>query len=142
MFQLNDYTCEHCKFFHSTIRQDVKYDLREAQFLIIKIGLCGHDLNYKKQTGLIREIVLDTNINLPNDNDIIIPGDMHNHSFSVKAAIIFIPSNYDNPTGGGHYTCWQKNASGWVNISDSHASFNQKLVANLKNVYLLFLEKN
>ena len=49
---------------------------------------------------------------------------------------------YYGDGNAGHYVVWKRSGSGWLRISDDKAVFHQNLIQNLKNVYLLFLEKN
>ena len=50
-------------------------------------------------------------------------------------------SNLQTIHNSGHYTCWQRRTRGWIEISDTFATFHKEFIDGLENVYALFLEK-
>jgi len=84
---------------------------------------------------------LDLKVTDFNENSIIIPGDIKNNIFVIKAAIIFRPKDICITASGGHYVCLRRAGQGWLEISDTTSTYKINFVPNLKNIYLLLLEK-
>ena len=87
--------------------------------------------NILNQTNLVNARIVCYNPDL-----IVIPN-TNNYTFKIKAAIMYI-----GDSRAGHYVIWKKLDNGWLRISDSNSIFYQNLIQNLKNIYLLFLERN
>jgi len=128
---LEDYKCESCNHKHDKTVLYTTYDFSLNSCLIWKLKITGNDNKF-----------LDLEVSDFNENSIQIPGDLKNNRFVIKAAIIFRPVDVNNTDSGGHYVCLRRAGHGWLEISDTTSSYKKYFVPNLKNVYLLFLEKN
>lgn len=127
---LDDYKCESCNHKHDKTVLYTTYDFSLNNCLILKLKITGNDNRF-----------LDLKVTDFNENSIIIPGDIKNNIFVIKAAIIFRPEDVCNTDSGGHYVCLRRAGQGWLEISDTTSTYKNNFVPNLKNVYLLFLEK-
>ncbi len=127
---LEDYKCEICFHQQEKTLQHNSYDFSLNNCVILKFKIAGYDHKF-----------LNLEVNEFNENHVVIPGDHKSNFFVVKAAIVFTPSNNDNTEIGGHYVCWRRARDGWLEISDTTSTYKNKFIKNLKNVYLLFLEK-
>ena len=75
------------------------------------------------------------------ENEIIIPGDKNKTVYQLKAAVQFYPVDRNNSFSGGHYTCWIPALEHWLEISDSSATHHKTFNRNLKDIYIMFIEK-
>ena len=124
-----EFKCDDCNMVQYFLKQE--YDLKDNKYVVICISLVWNE----KES--------DSKISNFNPDAIIIPGDDTNHKYILKSAIIYKSSlkNLNNENEKGHYTCFTKFEEGWLNISDASATYHQNFIVDLKDVYLVFLEK-
>ena len=95
------------------MKQSANYSFVNNPFLIIRITNSiikknGQSIHSKKKI-----LNFDT-------KKIVIPNDPTKTIFKVNAAIGFQPSDKENPTMGGHYTCWVRGKieNKWFQLSE------------------------
>lgn len=100
------------------------------RFLIFRIN----NFIYDRNTQVLESI---ENVELTDyDQDALLIPNINNLKYKIISAIM-----YNGNGRRGHYVVWKRVDGGWLLISDSCAQFFPYLIANLKDVYLLFLEK-
>jgi len=99
-------------------------------FLLLRIN----NFYYDRITQ--RPIQLNAKLTNYNIDRIIIPNN-RNITYKINSAIM-----YSGNGDAGHYVCWKRSNNCWLKISDYTVTVYPNLIQNLKNVYLLFLEKN
>jgi hypothetical protein len=100
------------------------------RFLIFRIN----NFIFDRNTQVLQSIV---NVKLTEyDQDALLIPNINNLKYKIISAIM-----YNGNGRRGHYVVWKRVDGGWLLISDSYAQFFPHLIPNLKNVYLLFLEK-
>ena len=104
-----------------------KYDFALNKFLILRI---------QSETNTFR-----SNMEILNFDPLKVVIPNSNNLFRVKSAIIHKSNCVGIAGQGGHYTYWKQFWEGWIEISDSVVNFHEKFVENLKDVYVLILEK-
>ena len=123
-------TCSRCNL-KKDMTEISNFDIPEFnKFLIIRIN------NYRYDQCTRSQVKLNAKLDEYNENYLIIPN-RNNYTYRILSAIM-----YYGDGNAGHYVVWKRSGSGWLRISDDKAVFHQNLIQNLKNVYLLFLEKN
>ena len=75
-------------------------------------------------------------------NNIILPGlnNIPNATYSLRTAVM----RQGNNSVAGHYLVWTRNINNnkWLRISDFNSTAYNNLIKNLRDAYLLFIEKN
>ena len=126
-FILEDFKCKKCKIKHTKLEQKVLYEF--SNYLIMRIELVMPKTNVFCNIE-VTEFDSDC-VRILGNNDI----------FKVLSAIEFYPFDEKNATSGGHYTILLRHLDKWIYISDQDAYVQESFKTNLRNIFILFLEK-
>jgi len=99
------------------------------KFIVTRI----HNFNYEAGQ-LIR---LDSDIT-DYDTDRLMFPNTFGITYKIQSGIAYLSDRTDC----GHYVIWKRNGNSWKWISDDRARNYAQLSKNLKNIHLLFLQKN
>lgn len=128
----SEHSCPACN--QETEHQDGMFYSIPAENKYLIINFHNVHLNNNFKDLLVNQDTFTT-------NQIILPS-LNNapQSYRIKCAII----RDGESSLAGHYIAWRENFnnSNWMRISDSYARQYTNLIKNLKNVHLLFLERN
>ena len=135
LFQINDKDNNPCNYCKSTHKIDkFCYDFcKKLNYIFI----------YTPTYFLSKDCLVNFKSKILNFNEnlVKIPNTKNSTtSFKMNAAICHFSSL--NTTESGHYICWQRYKDKWCEISDSQATFHDYFLKNLKDCYIMLLEKN
>ena len=125
---IEDYRCEECNYV-AKYSKKFSYSYKFNKFIVLKLNTVWNN----RYTSL--------EITHFNPDNFEIPLCSEEIKWKIKAVIFFEPICKDYLTVSGHYICAVRDRLGWIEISDNSISEPKKLRNNLKNAYLIFLER-
>ena len=127
--RVDDFKCFLCGLIQNKHEETVFYEF--SFYLIIKIDLiCPINETF-------------CNIGIANFNPDLVCIPNNNEKFRVMSAVLYYPTDPNNPRSGGQYSivirsnCDKK----WVFLTEGCVSEQKHLTIDMKNIYILFLQK-